>query len=206
MPSSSGRASSSSATGRTGPWIRARSPPRSAIRPIRTSRSPASSRSRTPTATRATSRSTSPPRRAIAAVAHERGVPLHVDGARFFNAVVALGVRPAELAAAGRLGHVLPVEGPGLPGRLRRRRVAAVHRPGPPRPKAPRRRDAPVGRARGGRAGRAARRRRRDDHPPGGGPRERPAARPSCWRRSRAFARRATSPSPDDDERSIRRA
>lgn len=34
----------------------------------------------------------------IAAVAHDRGVPLHVDGARFFNAVVALGVRPAELA------------------------------------------------------------------------------------------------------------
>jgi threonine aldolase len=36
----------------------------------------------------------------LAAVAHERGVPLHVDGARFFNAVVALGVGPAELAAA----------------------------------------------------------------------------------------------------------
>jgi threonine aldolase len=36
---------------------------------------------------------------AIAAVAHERGVPLHVDGARFFNATVALGVRPADLAA-----------------------------------------------------------------------------------------------------------
>jgi threonine aldolase len=35
---------------------------------------------------------------AIAAVAHERGVPLHVDGARFFNATVALGVRPADLA------------------------------------------------------------------------------------------------------------
>ena len=35
---------------------------------------------------------------AVAAVAHQRGVPLHVDGARFFNAVVALGVRPAELA------------------------------------------------------------------------------------------------------------
>jgi threonine aldolase len=35
----------------------------------------------------------------IAAVAHERGVPLHVDGARFFNAVVALGVGPPELAA-----------------------------------------------------------------------------------------------------------
>jgi threonine aldolase len=34
----------------------------------------------------------------IAAVAHAGGVPLHVDGARFFNAVVALGVRPSELA------------------------------------------------------------------------------------------------------------
>jgi threonine aldolase len=35
----------------------------------------------------------------IAAVAHGRGVPLHVDGARFFNAAVALGVRAADLAA-----------------------------------------------------------------------------------------------------------
>ncbi len=35
----------------------------------------------------------------IAGVAHERGVPLHVDGARFFNAVIAHGVGPAELAA-----------------------------------------------------------------------------------------------------------
>ena len=36
---------------------------------------------------------------AVAAVARRRGVPLHVDGARFFNAVVALGVPAAELAA-----------------------------------------------------------------------------------------------------------
>jgi threonine aldolase len=36
---------------------------------------------------------------AMAAVAHERDVSLHVDGARFFNATVALGVRPADLAA-----------------------------------------------------------------------------------------------------------
>jgi threonine aldolase len=36
----------------------------------------------------------------LAAVAHAGGVPLHVDGARFFNASVALGVRPRELAAA----------------------------------------------------------------------------------------------------------
>ena len=34
---------------------------------------------------------------AVAAVAHERGVPLHLDGARLFNAVVALGVPAAEL-------------------------------------------------------------------------------------------------------------
>jgi threonine aldolase len=37
--------------------------------------------------------------RAVADIAHDHGVPLHVDGARFFNAVVALGVAPAELAA-----------------------------------------------------------------------------------------------------------
>ena len=35
----------------------------------------------------------------VAAVAHERGVPLHVDGARFWNAAVALGVRASDLAA-----------------------------------------------------------------------------------------------------------
>ena len=37
--------------------------------------------------------------RTVAAIAHEHGVPLHVDGARFFNACVALGLSPAELAA-----------------------------------------------------------------------------------------------------------
>ncbi|HEX9044751.1 MAG TPA: GntG family PLP-dependent aldolase [Candidatus Limnocylindrales bacterium] len=37
--------------------------------------------------------------RSVAAVAHERGVPLHVDGARFWNAVVALGVAARDLAA-----------------------------------------------------------------------------------------------------------
>jgi threonine aldolase len=37
--------------------------------------------------------------RDLAAVAHDGGVPLHVDGARFFNASVALGVSPRELAA-----------------------------------------------------------------------------------------------------------
>jgi threonine aldolase len=36
---------------------------------------------------------------AAADVAHRHGVPLHVDGARFFNAAIALGVLPRELAA-----------------------------------------------------------------------------------------------------------
>jgi threonine aldolase len=36
--------------------------------------------------------------RSLAAVAHERGVPLHIDGARFWNTVVALDEDPRELA------------------------------------------------------------------------------------------------------------
>ena len=36
---------------------------------------------------------------AVADIAHAHGVPLHVDGARFFNASVALGLTPAQLAA-----------------------------------------------------------------------------------------------------------
>jgi threonine aldolase len=39
--------------------------------------------------------------REVAQIAHERGVPLHIDGARFFNAVIANGVSPKELAAPG---------------------------------------------------------------------------------------------------------
>jgi len=36
--------------------------------------------------------------RQVADIAHAHGVPLHIDGARFWNAVVALGVAPTELA------------------------------------------------------------------------------------------------------------
>jgi threonine aldolase len=36
--------------------------------------------------------------RQVARIAHDHGVPLHIDGARFFNAAVALGVAPRELA------------------------------------------------------------------------------------------------------------
>jgi threonine aldolase len=34
----------------------------------------------------------------IAEIAHAHGVPLHVDGARFFNAAIALGITPRQLA------------------------------------------------------------------------------------------------------------
>src|SRR5690606_21624265 len=37
--------------------------------------------------------------RAIRAVARERGLAVHMDGARLWNAAAALGVAPAELAA-----------------------------------------------------------------------------------------------------------
>ncbi|HEY5628934.1 MAG TPA: GntG family PLP-dependent aldolase [Candidatus Limnocylindrales bacterium] len=37
--------------------------------------------------------------REVARIAHDRGVPLHLDGARFWNAVVALGTTGRELAA-----------------------------------------------------------------------------------------------------------
>src|SRR4029077_523069 len=36
---------------------------------------------------------------AIAAAAHERGIAVHIDGARIWNAAVATGLSPAELAA-----------------------------------------------------------------------------------------------------------
>ncbi len=76
---------------------RARTTP-SATRATRTSRSPASSPSRTRTPTRWASRSPCEYTRRVAEIAHAHGVPLHVDGARFFNAAVALGVEPRELA------------------------------------------------------------------------------------------------------------
>ena len=114
--------------------------------------------------------------RTVAALAHERGVPLHIDGARFFNAVVALGVTPAELAAPADTRDVLPVQGP----------VGA--RSGPSWSATGRSSPAPVGRASCSAAACARsacwprpglspfRRRCRDDRAAGRGPRERAAA------------------------------
>ena len=99
--------------------------------------------------------------RTVAALAHERGVPLHIDGARFFNAVVALGVTPAELAAPAdsvtfclSKGLSAPI-GSVVVGQRAVRRARAA------RAQAARRRHAPGRRAGRGRADRPSRRRRR---------------------------------------------
>ena len=62
---------------------------------------------------------------AVAEVAHRHGLRLHLDGARLFNAAVALGVPASTLVAAGGQRHLLPLQGAGLPrglhpGRQRR--------------------------------------------------------------------------------------
>jgi threonine aldolase len=46
---------------------------------------------------------------ALAAAAHERGLKVHVDGARIFNAAVALGVEPAALARSADTLTFCPV-------------------------------------------------------------------------------------------------
>ena len=46
------------------------------------------------------------------------GLPVHLDGARLWNAAVASGTTVAERAAARHHGHLLPVEGPRRAGRL----------------------------------------------------------------------------------------
>ena len=66
-------------------------------RPTPTSRCPASSRSRTPTPTRWRQPLTPAYTREVAAIARRHGVPLHIDGARFWNSVVAQ--RPAGVTA-----------------------------------------------------------------------------------------------------------
>jgi len=78
---------------------------------------------------------------AIAAVARAAGVPLHMDGARFANAVAALGCTPAEITwragvdalslgatKNGCLGaEALVVFDPALAGEVERRRMRAGH-------------------------------------------------------------------------------
>ncbi len=104
----------------------------------------------------------------------------------------------------GHDGHVLPVQGPGLSGRLGRRRPARRHLARATCPQDGRRRHAPGRDPRRGRAGRAVGRPGRHDRPPRRGPRERPPAgrgprrhgRHRVGRRHRPADARAPRPGP----------
>ena len=52
---------------------------------------------------------------AIAQLATARGIPLHLDGARFFNAVVAKGAEPREMAAPFETVSICLSKGLGAP-------------------------------------------------------------------------------------------
>ena len=62
---------------------------------------------------------------AVVATARELELRLHLDGARIMNAAIALGVPAAEIGRHVRHRHALPLEGPRLPARRARRRLAA---------------------------------------------------------------------------------
>ncbi len=51
----------------------------------------------------------------IATIGHEQGVPLHIDGARLFNAAVALGVPARELVAPADSATFCLSKGLGCP-------------------------------------------------------------------------------------------
>ena len=167
-------------------------------RPRRTSTSPspASSSSRTPTPTPAAGRCRSTTWSASPRIAHERGVPLHVDGARFFNAAVALGLAPAALAAPA--DTVTFCLSKGLVG-ADRLRGGRARRPFIARARRARKllgggmRQVGVLAAAGPRG--ARRRPGRDDRPPRRGPRQRAPPRRGPGRARPASARPAASPS-----------
>ncbi len=52
---------------------------------------------------------------AVADVAHAAGIPVHIDGARIYNAAVSLGVAPAELTKAADSVNVCLSKGLGAP-------------------------------------------------------------------------------------------
>ncbi len=63
---------------------------------------------------------------AVAAAAHGAGVPVHLDGARIFNAAVALGRSRDRLRATRGLRHLLPVQGTRSAGGFPRLRARAT--------------------------------------------------------------------------------
>ena len=68
---------------------------------------------------------------AVHAMASARGVPVHLDGARLFNAAVALEMAPDRGCEALRHGLPVSVEGPERTGRCRARRAARGDRQQP---------------------------------------------------------------------------
>ena len=88
----------------------------------------------------------------IAAIAHDAGMPVHLDGARLFNAAVALGVDGRGVDASGRLRLHLPLEGAVGADRVRAGGIGGVHRSRPQGPQVAGRRHAPGRHHRGARA------------------------------------------------------
>ena len=62
--------------------------------------------------------------RQVATIAHDHGVPLHIDGARFWDAVVALGVSATDLAGPADSVAFCLTKGLALPGRIARGRTS----------------------------------------------------------------------------------
>ena len=69
--------------------------------------------------------------------ATELRLPIHLDGARIFNASTALDIPVAELTRGFDQRHVLPVQRTLRPRWLHARRQPRLHRPRPPRPQSP---------------------------------------------------------------------
>ena len=128
--------------------------------------------------------------RAVIAAARECGFKVHLDGARIWNAAVALGVAPAELAAG--VDTVMTCLSKGLcapAGSLVASTRERIVR-GAADPQAARRRDAPGRRAGGGRARGA----RDAGAAPRGGPRERAPAGRGVRREAAASRSRPSRP------------
>ena len=127
---------------------------------------------RTP-GTAARCRSTTCARRARCAT--RRGLALHLDGARLYNAAVAQGVPARDDRAALRQRVGVPVEGAGRAGRFGAARHARADRTGAALAQGHRRRHAPGRHPRRGRPARA--------RPPCRAPGRRPRARRAACRR-----------------------
>ena len=83
--------------------------------------------------------------------AHELGLPVHLDGARIFNAATAMKKVGGGDGAQIRFGHVLPVERAVRAGGIDAGGKQGVHRQGPRLSQSHGRRHAPSRRAGGGR-------------------------------------------------------